>query len=185
MCAAWASSSVRLPDFARTTTFRWTLAVAGAFVLCTSLLFGFVYWQTSAYMTSRVDGLITQELRVIGGDTPERRLTQIEDRLRQDPRRIRISALFAPDGHRIAGNMESLPPGLAPGAPTNAVVVRVDDGGRERQTVRLAAYPLPTGEVLVAGRNIDELAEFAEIVRRALGLGLLPAFGLAVVIGVV
>ena len=27
------SSSVRLPDFARTSTFRWTLAIAGAFVV--------------------------------------------------------------------------------------------------------------------------------------------------------
>jgi hypothetical protein len=34
MCAAWVSSSVRLPDFTHTTTFRWTLAVAGAFCVC-------------------------------------------------------------------------------------------------------------------------------------------------------
>jgi hypothetical protein len=33
---------VRLPDFVRTTTFVWTLAVSGAFVLCTLVLFGFV-----------------------------------------------------------------------------------------------------------------------------------------------
>jgi hypothetical protein len=31
MCAAWDSSSVPLPDFIRTTTFRWTLAAAGMF----------------------------------------------------------------------------------------------------------------------------------------------------------
>ena len=49
MCAASGSSSVHLPDFARTTTFRSTLAIAGAFVLCTLVLFGFVYWQTAAY----------------------------------------------------------------------------------------------------------------------------------------
>ena len=49
MCAAWVSSSVRLPDFTRATTFRWTLVVAGAFGLCTLVLFGFVYWQTAAY----------------------------------------------------------------------------------------------------------------------------------------
>ena len=64
MSAAWASSSVRLPDFARTTTFRWALGVAGAFVLCTFLLFGFVYWQTAAYMASRIDGALAQELRI-------------------------------------------------------------------------------------------------------------------------
>src|SRR5207245_838589 len=110
MSAAWVSFSVHLPDFARTTTFRWTLAFAGAFVLCTLLLFGFVYWQTAAYMTSRLDGLLTQELSVIAAAAPERRLAQIEDRLRQDPRRIRIAGLFGANGHRIAGNLESLPP---------------------------------------------------------------------------
>ncbi len=44
---------------------------------------------------------------------------------------------------------------------------------------------LPSGETLVIGRNIDDIAEIATIVRRALTLGLLPAFVLAVVIGLV
>jgi signal transduction histidine kinase len=185
MSAAWDLSSVRPPDFARTSTFRWTLAIAGAFVLCTLLLFGFVYWQTAAYMTSRLDGLLTQEVRVIADAAPERRLEQIEDRLRQDPRRIRIAGLFGADGARIAGNLESLPSGLAPDIPANAVVVRLDGRDREMQAVRLVVHPLPSGEVLVSGRNIDELSEIAEIVGRALALGLLPAFGLALAIGVV
>src|SRR5580658_7926719 len=123
MCAAWDSSSVRLPEFVRTATFRWTLAVAGAFVLCTVVLFGFVYWRTAAYMTSTFDDLITGELRIIAAETPERRLEHIDNRLRDDPRRIRIVGLFGANGHRIAGNIESLPPGLTPGLPVNAVVV--------------------------------------------------------------
>src|SRR4051812_44823314 len=136
-------------------------------------------------MTSRVDGLITQELRIFADDSPERRLTAIEDRLRQDPRRIRIAGLFAPDGRRVAGNVEALPASLVPDVPTNAMVVRIDNRGHESQTVRMAAHPLPNGEVLVVGRNIDELGEIADIVGRALALGLFPAFGLAVVIGMI
>jgi signal transduction histidine kinase len=185
MCAALVSSSVRLPDFARTTTFRWTLAVAGAFVLCTLVLFGFVYWQTAALMTAQYDVLLTEELRVFATNTPEQRLAEIDDRLRKDPRRIKIAGLFGADGQRIAGNVESLPGSLAPDVPTNAVVVRVDNRGREMQKVRLAIHRLPSSEVLVIGRNIDELAEMAEIVGRALALGLLLAFGLAVIIGMV
>jgi signal transduction histidine kinase len=185
MCAAWASSSVRLPDFARTATFRWTLAAASAFGVCILLLFGFVYWQIADYMTSRIDGFLSEELRIMASDTPERRLIEIDDRLRQDPRRIRIAGLFGADGRRIAGNIESLPRGLAPEVPDNAVVVRVDNRGSETQKVRLAAVPLPSGEVLVIGRNIEELADFAGIVKRALELSLLPALGLAVAIGMV
>ena len=185
MCGAWGSFSVRLPDFTRTTTFRWTLAVAGSFVLCTLVLFGFVYWQTAAHLTTGVDSLLTGELRAIAEAAPERRPAMIEDRLSLDPRRIRVLGLFGPDGHPIAGNMDSLPSGISPNVPTDAQVVRVDNRGPETMNVRLAARSLPSGELLVLGRNIDELVGFAGIVEWALVLGLLPALGLAGFIGMV
>jgi signal transduction histidine kinase len=182
---AWDLFSVRLPDFARTTTFRWTLAVAGAFVICTLVLFGFVYWQTATYMTSTFDDLLTGELHIIKGEMPERQLVHINERLENDPRRVRIAGLFGADGHRIAGNVESLPPGLTPDLPANAVVVRVDDLGRERENVRLVTARLADGNVLAIGRNNEEIAGIADIVRRALALGLLPAFGMAIVVGLI
>ena len=185
MCAASGSSSVHLPDFARTTTFRSTLVIAGAFVLCTVVLFGFVYWQTAAYMTSSFDALITGELHIFAAEPPERWLPHINERLDNDPRRVRIAGLFGVDGHRIAGNLENLPVGLTPDVPADAVVVRVDNQGRETEKVRLATVRLPDGEILAIGRNNDEIGGIANIVRRALMLGLLPAFGLAVVIGLV
>jgi signal transduction histidine kinase len=176
---------VRLPDFARTTTFRWTLMVTGAFVLCTVVLFGFVYWQTAVYMRSNIDRLLVVEVSMLAADAPQRRINQIAERLRNDPRRIRIAGLFDADGHRIAGNMEGLPPGLAPDVPTETEIVRVDGQNRERQQARLVSETLPGGETLVVGRNVEEIEEIAEIVLRALALGLLPAFGLAVAIGIV
>src|ERR1700674_3906391 len=153
MSAAWASSSVHLPDFARTTTFRWTLAVAGAFVLSTLVLFGFVYWQTAAYLLSANDILLTEEMRVFAANTPDQRLAEIDDRMRKDPPHIKVAGLFGADRDRIAGNIESPPPRLAPDVPTDAEVGRLDGGGREMQKVRLAAHPLPSGEVLVIGRD--------------------------------
>jgi signal transduction histidine kinase len=185
MSAAWDSFFVRQPDFVRSTTFRWALAVAGAFVLCTVVLFGFVYWRTTSYFSSSFDSLLTGELRLFIADSPEKRLKDINDRLRDDPRHIRVAGLFAADGHRISGNIESLPPDLMRDVPTDAVVVRVDSGGREIELVRLDAHALPSGEVIVIGRNIDELSEIAKIDGWALVLGLLPVFGLAVVIGLV
>src|SRR5258707_3402726 len=184
MSAAWVSSSVRLPDFIRTTTFRWTLAIASAFVLYTLVLFGFVYWQTAAYVMSESDVFVANELSVFAANTPEQRLAEIDDRLRKDPRHVKVAGLFGADGHRIAGNIESLPGGLASDVPTGVVVVRIDGGEREMQKVRLAMHPLPTGEILVVGRNIDEIAEIAEIVLRGLGLGLLPALAVAVAVGI-
>jgi signal transduction histidine kinase len=176
---------VRLPDFARSTTFRWTLTVAGAFALCTLVLFAFVYWQTALYMVSKYDLLLAQELRVFAANTPEQRLAEIEDRLQKDPQRIKIAGLFGADGQRIAGNLESLPPTLAENGPTDVVVVRLEGSGRELQKVRLGALHLPSGQILAIGRNIDEITEIAEIVLRALALGLVPAFILALGVGIV
>src|SRR6202790_1594040 len=149
MSAAWVSSSVRLPDFARTTTFRWTLTIAGAIVLYTLVMFGFVYWQTAAYLISENDVLLVNELRVFADNTPEQRLAEIDDRLRKDPRRVKVAGLFGADGRRIAGNIESLPGGLAPDIPTGVVVIRIDGGEREMQKVRLAMHPLPSDQTLV------------------------------------
>ena len=175
---------MRLFDFLRTTTFRWTLTVAGSFILCILVLFGFVYWQTVGYLTSTIDTLLTGEIKIIAGETVERRLADIDERLRNDPRRFRITGLFDAEGRRIAGNVESVPPGLVPDVPTSVTVTRVDSRGRETQTVRLVVHPLPGGDVLVIGRNIDEVGEIGEIVGNALLLGLIPALVLSVAIGI-
>ncbi len=74
MCAARVFVLRAPSDFARTSTFGWALGIAGAFVLSTLLLFGFVYWQTAAYMTATVDDLIFAELNILTTDTPDRRL---------------------------------------------------------------------------------------------------------------
>jgi signal transduction histidine kinase len=176
---------VRLPDFVRTTTFRWTLAITCTFVLCTLLLFGFVYLQTAAYMTSTFDDLIIGELHLIATDPSTRRLEHIDNRLRDDPRRVRLGGLFGADGHRIAGNLESVPSGLTPEVPAETEVVRVDNRGREIEKARLVTETMPDGEVLAIGRNVDDIEQIAGIVQRALTLGLLPAFALALITGLV
>lgn len=176
---------MRRPDFSRTPSFSAAFTVASAFLLCTLVLFGFVYWQTASYVLSKYDGLLVEELRVFASNSPERLLQEIDDRLLKDPDHIKIAGLFAGDGGRIAGNIESLPPGLAPDVPTNVVIMRIDGRERKPQEVRAAARHLPDGRTLVIGRQIDEISEISEIVLRALALGLPVAFILAILIGVV
>jgi len=184
MFAAPVSYSVRLPEFIRTTTFRWTLLGSGVFALCILLMFGLVYWQTAAYIVARVDTTIARDADAIARDSPERWHEAIEERLRQDPRRVRLAGLFGVDGHLIAGNLESLPEQLlVDGEPQNVSVVRIDARGREEQTVRAVGRRLRNGEILVLGRNVDELSEIAAIVERALVMGLIPALCLGLVAG--
>lgn len=173
------------PNFSRTPTFYSALIVASALLLCTLVVFGFVYGQTTAYLISKYDALALDELRVFASNTPDRLLQEIDDRLLKDPQHIKIAGLFDADGKRVTGNIESLPLGLASDTPTKAVVNRLDDGVRKAQNVRLVARTLPDGRTLVIGRQIDEITGIARIVVRTLILGLLPAFILVVVIGMI
>src|SRR4030088_3020527 len=125
---------VNLPDFVRTTTFRWTSI---AFAVCILLFSAFVYWEAATFMLARLDPAIAEESLAIAADTPDRQLNAIEDRLSEDPRRIKLAGLFGADGHRIAGNLESVPQGLAVNATVQkAQGVRVDQRGQGGMDVR-------------------------------------------------
>jgi len=177
---------MRQPQFIRSNTFHWALMVAGVFAVFVIALFGFIYWQIDDYLTARSDRVITLELEGIAGLSPERRLQAIEEKLRQDPRGVQLAAIFAADGHRITGNIESLPPDLRiDGAAQAADIFKTNENNRQRQhqVVRAIARRMRNGDVLVIGRNVDEAKEISHVVGEALGLGLLPAFLLCLLAG--
>src|ERR1700736_211465 len=131
---------MRQPQFIRSNTFHWAFMVAGVFAVFVIVLFGIIYWQIDDYLTARTDRVITAELDGISGLSPERRLEAIDERLRQDPRGVQLGAIFAADGHRIAGNIDSLPPNLLIDAPAQSTeIIRTDRGTRESQIVRAIA----------------------------------------------
>jgi signal transduction histidine kinase len=175
---------MQLPEFTRSTTLRWTLVVAGIFAAFSVALLGFVYLKTKSDLTMRSDRIIAAQIRLFAHLSPERRFDAIDEDMKQDPGRIRLTALFGSDSRRIAGNLERLPPDLKiDNAVQNAVVDRTDESGREKQAVRLIAQKLPNGDVLVVGRNVDEVGEVAHVLGRALALGLLPAVLLCLSVG--
>jgi signal transduction histidine kinase len=179
------SCCVQLPDFVRSTTFRWALAVAGAFAACTLVLFGFVYWQTASYMTRNIDAVLTEEARLDDGTVREEVLTFIADHLLEDPRRIKLAGLFGPDGRQLAGNVEAIPTTLPIDNRAHASeLIRVEGRSREPQRVRAVARRLDSGDIFVIGRDAEEVREVAEIVTRALVVGALPAVGLALLTGI-
>jgi signal transduction histidine kinase len=172
------------PQFLRSSTFHWALMVAGVFAVFVMVLFGFIYFKIDDYLTARSDRVITVELDAMATLSPERRIEAIDEKLRQDPRRVQLAAVFDPDGHRLTGNLESLPPQLRIDAPAQGVdVVRTDGGGSVHQFVRAIARRMPNGNVLMVGRNVDEASEISHVVGQALALGLLPAFLLCLLAG--
>ena len=175
---------MRQPQFMRSNTFHWAFMVAGVFAVFIIVLFGFIYWKIDDYLTARSDRVITAQLDGIAALPPGRRLEAIDERLRQDPRGVQLAAVFAADGHRISGNLESLPPDLRIDAEAQgADIIRTDRNGREHQTVRAIARRMQNGDVLVLGRNVDEAKEISHVVGQALALGLLPGFCLCLLAG--
>jgi signal transduction histidine kinase len=175
---------MRQPQFMRSNTFHWAFIVGGVFAVFIIVLFGFIYWKIDDYLTARSDRVITAQLDGIAALPPERRLEAIDERLRQDPRGVQLAAVFAADGHRISGNLESLPPDLRIDAEAQAAdIIRTDRNGREHQTVRAIARRMQNGDVLVLGRNVDEAKEISHVVGQALALGLLPGFCLCLLAG--
>jgi signal transduction histidine kinase len=175
---------VLLPEFMRTTGFRWTLLISGAFAICILLMFVFVYWQTSVYMTAKVDQLISDHAEALAGAAPEQQPQAVNDYLREDPRRVKLAGLFDSNGKLVIGNIENIPPGLrADGYAQDAALVRVDLMGRATQAARAVRRRLDNGETIVVGRNVDELTAIGEIVGRALMLGLIPALCLSLTAG--
>lgn len=167
----------------RLTSFRLAIAFAGTFFLCTAALFALIYWQSTIYLTSRFDNVISKRAAIIAAMPPDRWGSAVRERVNEDPGRLLSAGLFSPDGRWIAGNVATLPFRAARG-PQDATITRIDPEGQSIQPVRAVVRKLSNGEWLVVGRNIQENEEIAEIIGRGLALGLVPALGLAIVAGV-
>jgi signal transduction histidine kinase len=175
---------VRLPEFAKTSSFRWIISAFTAFVICILLMSGLVYWQTSAYVTAVLDRLITNRADTFSALPLGQRQQALQEHLSEDPFRVKLAALFDTQGNRISGNIESLPQGLKLNAPPQELLlVRLDALGREQQTVHVTARSLLDGQMLVLGRALDEVTRVEKTVERALTWGLIPALCLGVIIG--
>lgn len=176
---------MRLPEFARSTTLRWTVLVASLFVAFTIALLGFVYLKTRHDLASRYDHVITLQMGRLAALPSGRRPEAINEGLEQDLSRVRFVGLFGARGDRIAGNVERPPPDLkTDGTPQNVNLDRIDGIERKQQVVRLMARTLPDGNVLLIGRNTSEIEEVARVVDGAIALGLIPAVLLCVAVGV-
>jgi signal transduction histidine kinase len=170
--------------FIRSSTFRWALAVAGVFAIFVIVLFSFIYWQTDDYLIARSDRMIAGQLNFIAGLPNERLLDAMDQNLKQDSRGVQHAGLFGAGGHRIAGNLERLPPELKMDeAVQNVSITRVFTSGPQTRVIRAIGRRMANGETLVIGREVDETREISHVVGQALALGLLPALCLCLMAG--
>jgi signal transduction histidine kinase len=165
---------MRLPEFAQTTAFRWTLGIAAWFVAMSLLLFAFIYWQTIRYERNRMNLAIMYESAFIARSPPDA-VNRLQIWLREDLHNVRFAGLFGRNGKRITGNLASIPSGLVANAVRPAHVQPIDhdhDWGNE--IILAVKRRLADGRLLVVGNDTNQVERMREIIQRALELDLVP-----------
>ncbi len=170
----------------RSTTVRWTLSLAAALLVQTALVCGFFWWNTARHALTQIDGGLRESCeRAAVLDEPAlvARVAADND---ADVHRNGYAGLFDAAGHRIAGNILSLPDALReapPRTPIEAGLRRTDPPEEIPNPSRAIACPLGSGGLLVVGRDLDEQTYVAKLSRRAILVLAIPATVLAAGLG--
>ena len=154
-------------DLWRTTTFRLTALYGLVFVLGTVILLGMVYLQASVYLSRRTDDIIAGEMRGLAASPRQGLRLRIAEDLILNGDRVTIIGLFTPNGEKLGGNLDVLPLSLRPGGPA----IETPPTAHFPSVARLRAQRLATGEILVVGRDVNQLRELRAIVASALLFG--------------
>ena len=169
-----------------TPTFRLACLFSVGTLLLISAISAFIYWQTAVAIIQRADDLLVRDLHIMAEDTTANAATFIERRLNNRLHIIVVAGLFAPDGTQLAGNLQRIPAS----AKLDGKVYKVAKYETccmqlDPNTGRLLAGTLPSGNVVVLGRNVDGVESLRQTISQALLTGILPAIVLALGVGTI
>lgn len=156
--------SMQFDALRRTTTFRLTLLYGVLFALGTIALLGMVYVRSTGYLTHRVDSILGTEASGLLRSPSSGLRPRLIEELALSGNRNNVFGLFSTTGERIAGNLSVLPPALA----RNSGPVEMPPTAEFPASTRLIARRLPDGQILVVGRDIEQLQEMRAIITQAL-----------------
>ena len=148
------------------TPFRLTLAYMGAFAVAAAVIIAFAAWRANDLLTSEVVQTLAAEVTGLreqfeaGG--PERLAAVVGERAAEPGASLYL--LVDRAGQRIAGNLAALPQELEAARGGNLFRYRRAGGtgdDAERWAVGVA-LPVPSGLLLVVGRDIEDLHRFAD-----------------------
>jgi signal transduction histidine kinase len=169
-----------------TVTFRLALGYGALVLGAVAVISAVLYFGTIGVLVPGIDaklvaisGRLTTRFETGGVEALEQEIRQLlTDGVDQD---TEVYLLTGPDGKRIVGNLSETPKGKMP--PDRLTDLTVFRYGRPSSS-RLLLHELPNGDILVVGRDMDDVREIAQLVLRALVVGgaiaLLLAIGGAV-----
>jgi signal transduction histidine kinase len=154
----------------RSATTRLVLAHLLLVAASTALVLGFLYWRVGGVIDAEQRAVVETELRGLAddyarGSTPAL-AAAIAQRLANPPDRDAVYLLATPSGQRIAGNLASWPPTVAPDAGWTTLELYRTDRSRPTEISALSLR-LPRGELLLVGRDVAARAAFDRSLWRA------------------
>ena len=171
----------------RTSTFRLAALYLLLFALSVGALLAYVYWNTALLLERQTDDTIRAEVVALADQYRQRGLAGIVDTVqrRSTEDTGSIYLLTAPNGDRMAGNIDRLPP-QANSADANWIEFPVDikRGGKvESHVVRAFHTDLDGDYELIAGRDVAALRNFDALIRRTIYVTLAIAAVLGLGVG--
>jgi signal transduction histidine kinase len=176
---------MRLLDLGKTSAFRLTLLFSAFMIGSVLLLCGLIYWQSSAFLTRKLDDGLRQEWQEFRQTPEEDRVQAVNTLLASDANHEWQVALFAPDRHQITGNVAKWPDDVVVDGKPHGRPIGLPGAGRPHHEVRILAMPLQDGGVFLIAHRADEVHEVREVITQALSYGLIGAVGLALLGGMV
>jgi signal transduction histidine kinase len=171
-----------------TTTFRWLSAYAAIFTLCFVALLGFLEYSVGAAMEREADSGIRWQMRYFDSKSDDQLASVISQRLEREIRHTNYYGVFAPDGHRIAGDIGEMPPGLKldkageSHSTSMGRTIELPDNA-SMPTVRVIGELRDNGVKLVIGRNLSDVQHVREELTKVLIGGGVLCLGLSLATG--
>jgi signal transduction histidine kinase len=158
---------VRLVELPRTTSFQLSLRFLLLFGAASLALFGFLYWQTTHYVISRVDDWVMREQSIFGPMQRDMLLERLTAHLVADPTLERPLTLFDPAGRRVAGTRLNLSAAELDGMPRDRFFEFKLHQGGQAITLRGLAHQRPSGDLLLVARDMEGPHAFSVVLINA------------------
>ncbi len=171
------------PKLFRTSTFRLAAVYLAVFALSVAAILAYLYWSTVRLIESQTDETIRAEVLGLADQYRILGLKGVADvvRRRSNSDTDTLYVLVDPRGNYIAGNMKGLPPDMEdkPGW-TDFPITRIRNGAVVNHTARGFHSDLEGDYEVLVGRDVQELRQFSDLIRRTLfgSLGLAMLLGL-------
>lgn len=159
---------MRLLELVRTTSFRLAVTFLVLFSIAAACLFAFITWQTSDFVSKRVDEWLYRELTGLDKVGITEITARLKSRQENGMSLERSFSLFDASGQRLAGSDVSLPK-HHPATVTPFDFFTNVDG--HRLPYRGLVKVFDTGERLMIAQEINEQREFDELLSRAMMFG--------------